>query len=256
MQYTVHPQCRPNCVGWHEILNGVSLLLTCVGFERCVAVSGFREPLFEARYAHDVLTVRGEVRCEAVRTRTGVDRREECSSGVVNSGEAVVGGLKRHRNPRVLVYAGHRLDELVQGELEVVGNHHRRAAARAQGEPVACRGCPLERALRTLVSDDDVALEKESDSYSLDGAGLAISSDSARWWGKMKKSREKETQILERKREISLGLVQPDHALADSRFKSERRYALTLPSWTDIAKAEIKGGQGSIATVARTRQFM
>ncbi|KAJ7851893.1 hypothetical protein B0H14DRAFT_2581128 [Mycena olivaceomarginata] len=94
MQYTVHPQCRTNCVGWHEILNGVSLLLTCVGFERCVAVSGFREPLFEARYAHDVLTVRGEVRCEAVRTRTGVgqlsavlhldgiDRREECSSGV------------------------------------------------------------------------------------------------------------------------------------------------------------------------------
>ncbi|KAJ7893927.1 hypothetical protein B0H14DRAFT_2559551 [Mycena olivaceomarginata] len=163
MQYTVHPQCRTNCVGWHEILNGVSLLLTCVGFERCVAVSGFREPLFEARYAHDVLTVRGEVRCEAVRTRTGVgqlsavlhldgiDRREECSSGVVNSGEAVVGGLKRHRNPRVLVYAGHRLDELVQGELEVVGNHRRRAAARAQGEPVGCRGCPLERALRTLV---------------------------------------------------------------------------------------------------------
>ncbi|KAJ7851122.1 hypothetical protein B0H14DRAFT_2581563 [Mycena olivaceomarginata] len=222
-------------------------MVTCVGFERCVAVSGFREPLFEARYAHDVLTVRGEVRCEAVRTRTGVgqlsavlhldgiDRQEECSSGVVNSGEAVVGGLKRHRNPRVLVYAGHRLTSWYKGSLRWL----------------------------VTTSDDDVALEKESDSYSLDGAGLAISCTISTLrpirlvgGGKMKKSREKETQILERKREISLGWVQPDHALADSRFKSERRYALTLPSWTDIAKAEIKGGQGSIATVARTRQFM
>jgi hypothetical protein len=51
--YVRSPVCRKfyrtssyteQSVGWHEILNGVSLLLPCVGFERCVAVSGFREP--------------------------------------------------------------------------------------------------------------------------------------------------------------------------------------------------------------------
>jgi hypothetical protein len=38
------------CVGRHEILKGVSLLLRCVGFETCVAVSGFRESRCRAEH--------------------------------------------------------------------------------------------------------------------------------------------------------------------------------------------------------------
>ena len=41
------------CVGWHEILKDVSLILTCVGFVRCVAVSGFRGPRTVCVYVMD-----------------------------------------------------------------------------------------------------------------------------------------------------------------------------------------------------------
>ena len=75
----------PQCVGWHEILKGVLLLLRCVGFETCVTVSGFRESraedlldegtnLLENRADHSSLytspvVIRGQMKTEYIRVQ-------------------------------------------------------------------------------------------------------------------------------------------------------------------------------------------